>query len=264
MSVLVKDGVSVSVDSEGVARVTLDRPSAGNALDLPTATALAEAAEGVGASPAVRAVLLTGSGAAFCVGGDVGAMAGADDRVAFLRDLAGEAHRAILALATMRKPLVVAVNGAAAGAGLALTLQGDAVMAGESSRFVPAYLGIGLTPDCGLSMLLPEVVGLRPALDLLLNNRSVRSHEAKELGLVDILVPDDELATRALDLARDWARAPHPSMGNTRWLVRSSTAARLREHLDLEAEAIAAAAATPASVELVDTFARGRSRSGGV
>jgi 2-(1,2-epoxy-1,2-dihydrophenyl)acetyl-CoA isomerase len=207
----------------------------------------------------VRAIVLTGSGATFCVGGDVSAMAAAENRRTFLYGLAMEAHRAVLALATLRKPVVVAVNGAAAGAGLALTLQGDAVIAGESSLFVPAYLAVGLTPDCGLSWLLPEIIGLRPALGLLLNNRRVGALEGLELGLAGEIVPDDAVLARAQGLAREWAGAPHPALGNARWLVRRAVAQGLRRHLEVEAGTIAAASGTPDSVKRIDAFLRARS-----
>jgi len=245
---------------DGVAWLWLNRPSVGNALDLSTAAALADAVEQAALDPDVRALVIAGSDAVFCVGGDVAAMAAADDREAFLLALAGEAHRAVLALATFPQPVVVAVRGPAVGAGLALTLQGDVVVAGESSLFAPAYLGVGLTPDCGLSLLLPEVIGMRPALDLVLHDTGVRAERALELGLAHEVVGDGDVLARAGEVAAGFARRPHPATGAARQLLRLDVADRLRTRLHLEARTIARMGDTPASRRLIDSFVASRRR----
>jgi 2-(1,2-epoxy-1,2-dihydrophenyl)acetyl-CoA isomerase len=245
---------------DGVAWLVLNRPSVGNALDLATATRLADAVEQAARDPDVRALVVAGGGAVFCVGGDVAAMAAAEDRAVFLTELAAAAHRAILALATFPQPVVVAVRGPAAGAGLALTLQGDVVVAGESSLFAPAYLGVGLTPDCGLSLLLPEVIGLRAAMDMVLHDRGVGAEKAVELGLAHELVGDDDVLTRAGELATGLARRPYPATGTARQLLRLEVADRLRARLDVEARAIALMSETQASRALIDSFVASRRR----
>ena len=133
-----------------VARIVLNRPESGNAIDRALADRLAEVAADVAADPAIRCVVLTGGGRLFCAGGDVTAMAAAGDAAStFLHALADTLHRAILTLATMPKPLIVAVNGPAAGAGLSLALLGDVVIAARSAHFTAAYTAIGLTPTAG-------------------------------------------------------------------------------------------------------------------
>lgn len=140
---------SVLLGRDGaVARLTFNRPEAGNAIDPRLASELAA----VAADPTVRCVVLTGAGRLFCAGGNVGGMAVAgDDASSFLRNLADELHGAVATLARMAKPLVVAVNGPAAGAGLSLALLGDIVIPARSAHFTAAYAAIGLTPDGGMS-----------------------------------------------------------------------------------------------------------------
>lgn len=137
---------------EAVARVTLNRPDQGNAIDLGLAEALADVAARVTADPAVRCVVLTGAGRLFCAGGDIGAFAAAGNGAGeLLQKLADTLHRAVRESAAMPKPLRVLVNGPAAGAGLSLAELGDVVLSTDSAHFTAAYSAIGLTPDGGMS-----------------------------------------------------------------------------------------------------------------
>jgi len=139
----------VAIDGD-VALLTLDRPEAGNAINLPLARALVEAAIRCESDAAIRCVVITGQGRLFCGGGDVSEFAAAGDDVsAYIRDLASTLHRAVVRLMRMEKPLVTLVNGPAAGAGMSLALAGDIVLATQSARFSAAYGAIGLTPDGG-------------------------------------------------------------------------------------------------------------------
>lgn len=141
----------------GVATITLNRPDQGNAIDMDLARALGAAARDCAGDPAVRCVVLAGNGRLFCAGGDIASFAAAGDRAgAFLHELASALHEAALVLARMDKPLLTLVHGPAAGAGLSLALLGDVVLAGEAAHFTAAYSGIGLTPDGGMSWLLPR------------------------------------------------------------------------------------------------------------
>ncbi|GGO10436.1 hypothetical protein GCM10010116_20990 [Microbispora rosea subsp. aerata] len=233
----------------GVATIELDRPQVSNALDLPTARALAEAAEAAAADPGVRCVLLLGRGRDFCAGGDVAAMHGAADRAGYARELARSAHRAVLALAGLEVPVVAAVQGTAAGAGLALTLVADLVLAGESATFLAGCAQAGLTPDCGTSWLLPRVVGMRRALALTLTDRRLTAAEAADWGLVTGVHPDGELAESARRAAARIAAGPHPALGRTRRLLWDAPARSLADQLDMEAAALAEAAAAGARLD---------------
>ena len=143
---------------DSIARVTLNRPGQSNAFDLDTAREFSSVVERIAASEA-RAVLLTGNGPRFCAGGDVASMVVADDRAAYLRELATTLEAGLRAMSELPIPVIAAVQGAVAGAGLAVVLNADVVLASRSTKFLTAYAGIGLTPDCGVSYLLPRAVG---------------------------------------------------------------------------------------------------------
>lgn len=230
--------------ADGVAHLELNRPEASNAVDLDTAAALGEAVDAAAGDEAVRVVLLTGAGKRFCAGGDVAAFVGADDQPAYLLELAGVLDGVLQRLAAMPKPVVVGVQGAVAGAGLAVMLSGDLVVAGSSTKFVTAYAGIGLTPDCGLSWLLPRAVGQQRAAEMLLTGRVVTAEEAVACGLVMRSVADDAVLAEAEALAARLAAGPAYALGQARRLARESWAGTRAETGADEARTIAAAVTT--------------------
>jgi 2-(1,2-epoxy-1,2-dihydrophenyl)acetyl-CoA isomerase len=238
-----------------VARITLDRADTGNAIDLVLAQALVVAAEECASDTSLRCVVLTGAGRFFCVGGDVPAFAAASSEApAFLRTLAVTLHGAIVTLARMPKPLVVAVNGPAAGAGLSLALLGDVVIAARSAHFTAAYTGIGLTPDGGMSWLLPRFIGLRRAQSMILTNERVTAVEAAAIGLVTRATEDDELV-RDVDLVVNrLVTSPTAAIGAARGLLLDGAAAGLEQQLDCEADSISHAGGRPEAREGVAAF----------
>jgi 2-(1,2-epoxy-1,2-dihydrophenyl)acetyl-CoA isomerase len=244
--------------ADGVATITLNRPDVSNALDLGLCEGLLAAVQKASGDESVRVVLLLGNGKLFCGGGDVAAMAAADDRGAFLHELADTAHDAVRALAGLEKPVVAGVQGAAAGAGFALTLAADLVVAGESARFLTAYTAIGLTPDTGSSWLLPQVVGLKRALELVLTNRRLTAAEAVEWGIATSTCPDDSVREDAQALAKQLAAGPAFAFGQARALLRSARETSFGDHLDAEARTIAQAGTTAEATALVDAFAGAR------
>ncbi len=245
--------------ADGVAHVELNRPDASNTIDLPWTSAFLDALERARDDDAARVVLLTGRGRMFCAGGDLGAMDAAPDPSAFLRELADALHVGVRVLDGLEKPVVVGVQGAAAGAGLSLVLGGDLVVAGRSASFVTAYSSVGLTPDGGQSWLLPRVVGLQRALELTLTPRRLPADEAQAWGIVSSVVDDDAVLEEAVALARRLADGPAHAFGRARRLLRGSFDATLSEQLDVEARSIAAAVAEPESAALITRFlARGR------
>ena len=185
--------LAVTVE-RSIATLMLDRPAVGNTIDMALARALIDAAVRCDEDKAIRCIVLTGRGRLFCGGGDVSAFAEAgDDISAFLRELAGALHEAISRLMRMKKPLVVLVNGPAAGAGLSLALAGDITLAAKSAHFTAAYGALGLTPDGGMTWSLPRLVGYRRAQEIILSNRRVSAEEAAAIGLVTRVVADDAL-----------------------------------------------------------------------
>src|SRR3954464_3947461 len=185
--------MSVDIDvRDRIARITLNRPDVGNALDLELATALRQAAEGLQGSD-VGAVILTGAGKAFCVGGDLQYMRGADEVGDAVLRLATQFHAALEALAALDAPVISAVRGAAAGGGMSLAIAADIVLAAESARFTVAYTAIGFPPDGGSTWTLPRLVGLRRAAELMLLNERLDATAAHDLGILTRVVPDDAL-----------------------------------------------------------------------
>ncbi|MEV6810826.1 enoyl-CoA hydratase/isomerase family protein [Micromonospora sp. NPDC051296] len=248
--------VRYEVDT-ALARITLDRPAASNAIDLPTAESFAAAVARAAADETVRAVLLTGAGRRFCAGGDLAAMAAAADRGAYVHALASTLDLGLRALADLPKPVVAAVQGAAAGAGLAAVLSADVAVAGRSAKFAAAYTAVGLTPDCGFSRLLPRAVGQPRALHLTLTRRSLSAAEALEWGLVAEVVDDDELTARAEALAAELAAGPVRALGEAKRLLRGSWHQSPQEVAEDEARTIAALVTGPEASERIDAFLSG-------
>ena len=243
------DGIAFTVE-DGIGRITLDRPAAGNAIDLPLARALLAAAIRCQTDDMIRCIVLTGYGRLFCAGGDVQLLAGAGDRRSdVLSELIATFHAAVARLARAPKPLVTLVNGPAAGAGFSLAMLGDVVIGARSAHFTAAYGAIGLTPDGGLSWLLPRLVGLRKAQDIILTNRRIKADEAEAIGLVTRIVDDEALADEGLKAAAALADAPMAALAASRALLADSFETGLETQLDRELRSMARAGAGPESEE---------------
>lgn len=239
--------------TDGLASVELNRPEAANALDLPLAERLGVVVDQL-AGDEVRAVLVTGAGKRFCAGGDVRSFLASDDPAGYVERLASTADQVLRRLAGLDKPVVAAVHGAVAGAGLAVMLSCDLVVAAAGTKFVTAYAGIGLTPDCGLSWLLPRAVGQQRALELLLTPRTLTAAEAHDWGLVTEVVDDAQVLARGRELAAGLAAGAAGALGQARRLVRSSYAAGRAETGADEARTIAAAVRTDDAQRLITAF----------
>lgn len=227
----------------GIARITLNRPAAGNALHLPLAQELAHAVLDCEQQPAVKVVLLTGNGPMFCAGGDLKAMAGYGAQPGLgVRELADALHRAIARLSRMEVPVVVAVNGPAAGAGLGLAMVGDIVLAAPGASFTMAYTRAGLSPDGGATHILPRLVGLRRAQELALTNRTLSAQEALDWGMLTRVAPDGALLDEAMAMCRRLAAGPKLAQGHVKQLLLCGQRNGLEEQLELESRAIARAA----------------------
>jgi 2-(1,2-epoxy-1,2-dihydrophenyl)acetyl-CoA isomerase len=247
-------GIRSSV-ADGVARIALARPDSSNAVDLATAVEFGRAVDLAGADPEVRVVLVTGDGPRFCAGGDVASMAAAPDAAAYLQELADAFDSALQRLGALEKPVVAAVQGAAAGAGLAAVLACDVVVSARSTKYLTAYAGVGLSPDCGLSWLLPRAVGQQRALELALTGRVLTAEEARDWGLVTTVVDDAELEEQAEAVAARLATAPPFALGQARRLIRTSWSVGRAESGADEARTIAHAVTTPEARALVARFA---------
>ncbi|GGZ42490.1 enoyl-CoA hydratase [Streptomyces inusitatus] len=200
--------------SDGLATITINRPEAMNAMNIEAKNALREAAEAAAGDCAVRAVLLTAAGRAFCVGQDLKEHVSllAEDRESgaggTMNTVREHYNPIVRALAGMAKPVVAGVNGVAAGAGLGFALAADYRVVADTATFTTAFAGVALTADSGVSWALPRLVGRSRAADLLLFPRSFSAREAYDWGLANRLVPAAELAAEAAAVARALADGP--------------------------------------------------------
>jgi 2-(1,2-epoxy-1,2-dihydrophenyl)acetyl-CoA isomerase len=239
-----------------VATITLNRPEAFNALDLALGRELFHAVLDVDEDPDVRCVVVTGAGKAFCAGGDVKGFAENLPRIgALIKELTTYLHGAVSRLCRSDKPVIVAVNGVAAGGGFSFALSGDLVLAAESARFTMAYSKIAATPDGSSSYFLPRLIGLRRAMELYVSNRVLSAREAFEWGLVTRVVPDAELQSTVAALARELAQGPTKAFGAAKRLLHQSTWESLETQMELEAQAIAASGRTRDFAAGVTAFA---------
>src|SRR5947208_2345740 len=223
-----------------IATITLNRPDAYNALNRGLGRDLFHAVLEVDDDPDVRCVVITGAGKAFCAGGDVKDFADNLEHIgALIKELTTYLHGAISRLCRSDKPVIMAVNGIAAGGGLSLALSGDLVLASESAKLTMAYSKIAATPDGSSSYFLPRLVGLRRAMELYFTNRVLTAREALEWGLITRVVPDAEFKGAVETLARELAQGPSKAFGAAKRLFHQSTWESLETQMELEAQAIA-------------------------
>lgn len=256
------DPILLDVDA-GLARITLNRPDRLNAVDTAMALRWREVATWAAADPGIGAILLAGAGPAFCAGGDVVHMATASGDGTQITELATVIGEGIRSLIDSAKPVVTAVGGAVAGGGLGLMLTGDWIVAADTARFATKYANLGLTPDLGVSALLPRAIGERRALQLLLSDRTIDAATALEWGLVTEVVAADEVAVRAEAVARGWLAGATAALGQAKRLVRAADGRRLAESMADEAATIGASFDTDAARSRIAAFASGRSGAGG-
>ncbi len=244
-----------------VAWVTLNRPEVANTMNLQFGRDLLDAATRCRGTHGVRAVVITGAGKAFSFGGDLGAMmmnegGNVED---YLRELTVDLHAAITAFSRLDAPVIAAVNGTAAGAGVGLVAMADLAIAAESAKFSLAYTAVGLTPDGSTSFFLPRAIGTKRAMELVLTNRPLSATEALEWGLVNRVVPDVDLLQEVGKLATRLAAGPLGAFGQAKRLLRSE--ASLEAQLEDESRTISSQATTPEAEEGIRAFLEKRKPS---
>jgi 2-(1,2-epoxy-1,2-dihydrophenyl)acetyl-CoA isomerase len=239
--------------------ITLNRPDEANGLNLGMAQELAHAALTCSNDEEVKAVILSGSGRFFSVGGDVKSMYDLGDDVASgLKILADELHKAISVFARMDAPLIVAVNGTAAGAGFSMAICGDYVLASESAGFTLSYSKVGLSPDGSSSYYLPRLIGLRRAQDLMFTNRVLSADEALDWGLINDVVPADQLLSEANKLADMFVIGSKNSNATIKKLLLQTFQNGLETQMEIEGRAIAENSRSADGREGVKAFVKKR------
>ena len=246
------DAATHRVEREGaVATVTLDRPDAMNALTRASRRALARDLRALSGDAAVRCVVLTGAGRAFCSGQDLREENALEDVDITIR----ETYVPIIeALVQMPKPVIAAINGAAVGAGLSVALACDVRYLAEDAVLMMAFSNIALVPDSGGSWFLPRIVGYARAFELAATGRRVGSEEALALGLVQRVLPRDDVLPAAHELAAALAARPTLALGWTKRLLRAAEESPLADVMELEAQLQVAAVETHDHAEGVAAF----------
>jgi len=238
-----------------VGKITLNRPDVGNAIDIRLARALMEMVVSCEQDEGVRCVVITGSGRLFCAGGDVSAFAdSADELPTHLSEITTYVHAAVSRLMRMPKPVITAINGPVAGAGIGLALVGDIALASSVAHFTLAYTAIGMSPDGGATWLLPRLVGLRRAQELCLRNERVSAQQAMAMGMVSRVVDEAVLEEQTTLIAEELASGATSALGATRRLLLDGMTATLEAHLEAESRSIIAQGRSPNGKEGIAAF----------
>jgi len=239
---------------EGVGHIVMNRPGAANALDLRTGVTLAEAIARIAAAD-VGAVLISSTGRQFCAGGDIGEFVQNRDRLdALVTEMLAALHPAMRRLAGLRCPVVSAVQGAVGGAGIALALCADIVLASTAMKLRGGYSAIGLSPDLGTSYYLARRAGAARAKYVLMTNRAIPADTCLQWGLVDELHEPDALAAAAGTLARELAAGARASLSGIKRLCDGAGDHGLAAHLDLEREQLLRRTVSADAAEGVQAF----------
>lgn len=247
-------------DAHGVRTLTLNRPKAYNSLTVELKERLLDALGQAAADEAVRAIVLTGAGKAFCAGQDlkehIGLLEAGDD--APLRTVAAHYNPIIRAIVDAPKPVIAAVNGPAAGAGAAFAYAADLRIAAASANFMMAFANVGLGPDSGASWTLQRLIGYGRAAELMMLARTVDSTEALRIGLVSEVVADEDLPGRAHELAARLAAGPTAAFSKIKGTLTAAAQSTLEEALAAEDAAQSALGATADHTEAVRAFVEKR------
>lgn len=226
---------------DGTALVTLNRPARRNALDLAMRDGLAAAVDRVRDDDAIKAIVITGASGTFCAGGDLKALRERDRNPSAGRDRIRRLHRWFHELVNLEKPVVAAVDGAAYGAGFNLALAADFILCSPQARFCQVFGRVGLVPDLGGFFLLPRIVGLQRAKELVFSAREIGPEEALSLGIVYAIRPAETLTNEALALAERFHQAPTGAIGMAKNILNQSFHLDQRALAELEAYAQAVA-----------------------
>jgi 2-(1,2-epoxy-1,2-dihydrophenyl)acetyl-CoA isomerase len=226
-------------NTDGVRTLRLNRPDNLNAFNNDLLAALGKAVRDAEKDASVRCLVITGEGRGFCSGQDLADVAdryNSDKPIELGSHLRERYHSTIKAIRTMEKPVIASVNGVAAGAGASLALACDLRIAGESASFIEAFVNVGLAPDSGSTFMLPRLIGVSRAMEMCFTGRRVKSDEALRIGLVNQVVPDAELATATMELAKKLASLPTRAIGLTKRAINAAWANDLDQQLEYEAQ----------------------------
>lgn len=239
----------------GIAQITLNRVESANSMNMDMGRELLAVAQRCAQDDNIRAVILTGAGQFFSAGGDLKAFASFGDAISErLQELTDYLHAAVSLFIRMRAPMIVAVNGAAVGAGFSLAMAGDFVLASDTAKFAMAYTTAGLSPDGGASYFLPRLVGLRRAQELMIGNRKLSAAEALDWGLVTRVCPADQLMAEVQALAGQLAGCATQAIGTVKQELLVSFDNSPETQMELEGKSIAHLASCRDGQEGIQAF----------
>lgn len=240
---------------DGVATITINRPEASNAMNPLMARELNLVAIKCDESEDIHAVIIRAEGRLFCAGGDLAEFSRAGDNLSsVIKEMAADLHLAISRFTRMNAPIIAAVGGVAAGAGFSLAISADLVIASESAKFTMAYTNAGLSPDGSSTYFLPRRIGDRRARELMLTNRLLTAGEALDWGLINQVVPNDQLDTTVNELAGTLAKGPTLAFGQVKTLLNSSFDNGLETQMEMETRSIASLSKTHDGKEGIAAF----------
>lgn len=226
--------------NDNVAIIKFNRPDNANAMTPQMGSELLEAAIRCETNQDVRAVVITGNGKMFSAGGDLQSFSDAgDEKYGFLIRMATDLHQALIRFAHLNAPVIMAINGTAAGAGFSIALAGDYVIASEKAKFVCAYTASGLTPDGSSTYFLAKHVGLMRAKELMLTNRVLTAEEACNWGMVSKVVAAGSELQEALDMAKQFAAGPTLAFGGVKSMLLTTFNSPIETQLEKETQSIA-------------------------
>jgi 2-(1,2-epoxy-1,2-dihydrophenyl)acetyl-CoA isomerase len=238
---LIGDGlVLLRLDDDGIGHLRLNRPEASNGMDVPFLRALYDALMVAVAQPDLRVLLISGEGPNFCAGGDVKTFASKGDQLPdYLREATAWLQNCAQALLNLSAPVISAVHGfAAGGGGFGLVCASDLVIAAHSAKFLGGATRVGMVPDAGTTATLPQLVGMRKAIEIVLTNPVLTAAEALEIGLITRVVADEQLAGEALEMARSLAAGAPRALAHAKRLLWSGLGGRVEAQLPEEARTV--------------------------
>ncbi len=224
---------------DSIAKITLNRPDAKNAINLQMAKDLFSASLSCSTDPRIRVLIIAGAGDSFCIGGDVKDFnLNIDVLSNRLIEITTYLHSAISILSRINVPVIVGIKGITAGAGIGLACSGDIIVASESALFTMAYTGVGLSPDAGATYFLPRIIGLRKSLEMVLTNRQLSALEAKEIGLVSQVVPDSNMLEYINSLASQLSTRATKAIAMSKILLHRGCVETLETQMENERKAM--------------------------
>jgi 2-(1,2-epoxy-1,2-dihydrophenyl)acetyl-CoA isomerase len=242
--------------SDGIARIIMDAPENRNAVTARFAEEFSRCTRIAASDRTVKVIVLTGTGDFFSPGGDIAEFLGAGDQIdqhiAYLTD---HMHAGTRHLASANAPVVIGLNGMAAGGGFGLVLSGDYVIARRSARLNCGYTRSGLTPDAGTTWFLPRIVGHARAFEIAAMNEMITADEAQHLGIVNKVADDPEFAEALEAVVARFAAMPAGSLGTTKRLLRQAESRSLEAHLEVEAEGIRQQVRSAETLAVLNSFA---------